>query len=74
MSFPKYRVTVFRQAGLEARWTKTGSGAPIIAARKPGDKTWFVVDSRMWDRMNQVGIFQGFEEYTLLGHLFSLPA
>lgn len=69
----RYTVSTIRSAGLEARWSRTRSGAPIIAARKPGG-TWFVVACDMWDAMKSEGIKPAFERFTLLGDIFSVPA
>jgi hypothetical protein len=68
-----YRVATFREAGLEAKWSKR-AGAPYLVARKAGTKTWFVVTSDMFERMGVVGVEKGFEEYTLLGNVLSVSA
>lgn len=68
-----YRVSTFREAGLEAKWSKR-SGKPYLVARKPDTKTWFVVTSDMFKRMEAVGVAEGFEEYTLLGNVLSISA
>lgn len=76
----KYSVNPLRIAGLEARWTHTRNGAPIIVARDPKAisehqrLTWWHVDQAMWDTMNEIGIKEGFDRHTLLGDLFSVPA
>lgn len=76
----KYQVGTLREAGLEARWTKTRNGAPIIAARDPvgyeqHQKTqWWVVDDAMWKDMERHGIKVGFDNHTMLGNFFSVPA
>jgi hypothetical protein len=74
-----YRVSTFREAGLEAKWSKTPSGKPYIVARKSGSsdkvrpgKTWFVVTADMFKRMEAVGVAEGFEEHTLLGDMLSV--
>ena len=71
-----YRVSTIRSAGLDARWTRTMAGAPIIAARIPNDLkgTWFVIDARLWSRMEKEGIRKAFELHTALGAFFSIPA
>lgn len=69
----KYSVKTIRAAGLEARWTKTRRGSPIIAAREPG-KLWCVIDSRMWEDMKVEGVRPAFERYTALLDIFSVPA
>jgi len=68
----KYTVSTIRSAGLEARWTKTRAGAPIIAARETG-KTWCVIDRRMWQAMQDEGILPAFQRFTLLVDIFSVP-
>jgi hypothetical protein len=75
----KYVVRTFREAGLEARWTKK-HGVPIIGVRNPKAKhahqrySWWVVDGPMWAAMQRDGILAAFEQHTLLGDLFSVPA
>ena len=69
----KYSVKTFRDAGLEARWTRTRNGAPIIAARKLGD-TYYVVCADMWKAMQTEGVFPAFDRYTVLGKYFSIAA
>jgi len=73
-----YSVKPMREAGLEAKWTKTRSGAPIIVARYPKaeekhqrERFWFV-DQKMFDNMQEVGIVEAFERATLLGDIFSI--
>lgn len=70
----EYRVGVFREAGLEAKWSRTRQGAPIIAARHPdvGGGKWYAMDARMWERAAEVGVKQAFEEHVCLGHIFSI--
>jgi hypothetical protein len=73
----RYTVGTFRHAGLEARWTKTRKGAPIIVARNPKAisdhqrERWWAVDAAMWETMKEVGIVDGFDGHTILGDLFS---
>jgi len=69
----RYSVKTFRAAGLEAKWIKTRSGAPIISVRQPGQK-WYVVDARMFAAMKKDGIVPAFKNYTLLGDYFWVPA
>jgi hypothetical protein len=69
-----YRVSTFREAGLEAKWSKTRAGRPYIVIREVGTKQWFVLTSDMFNRMQKVGVVQGFEEHTCLGHVFSVSA
>jgi hypothetical protein len=74
----KYGVKTFRAVGLEAKWTKTRTGAPIIVARNPLGKLqhqreiWWVVDDSMWQRIKQWGILEAFDRSTLLGDFFSV--
>jgi hypothetical protein len=76
----KYSVKTLREAGLEAKWTKTRNGAPIIVARDPQAKashqrtTWWAVTAVVWSMMIRDGIKQGFDSCTLLGDLFSVRA
>lgn len=77
----KYSVKTLREAGLQARWTKTGKyqSKPIIVARDPKAPhahqrdTWWAVDDRMWSAMCRDGIRSGFLSVTFLGDLFSIP-
>jgi hypothetical protein len=69
----KYSVKTLRAAGLEARWTRSRHGAPIIVARKSGSSTWWHVGQDMWKRMIQIGVIPAFERHTLLGDIFSVP-
>lgn len=74
----KYSVKQLRTAGLEAKWSKTRSGAPIIVARDPSAKLehqrvkWWVVNASMWKRAAEVGIVQAFGEHTALGDFFGV--
>lgn len=70
----KYNVSTFRKSGLEARWTRTRQNAPIIAVRKSGSGHWYVVDKNLWKDMQKEGVIQAFEQHTLLGDYFSIPA
>lgn len=73
-------VATYRAAGLEAKWGKRESGAPVIFLRNPASKLphqktqWWAVDKALFDRAQIVGPLQAFDEATLLGNLFSLPA
>lgn len=67
-----YNLQYIRDAGFEARWTRTRNGAPIIEAND--GHGWYVVDGRMWDRAYAVGLRQAFEEFTTLGKFFSIRA
>jgi hypothetical protein len=75
-----YRVGTFREAGLQARWSKTRRGGPIIVARDPKAQQahqrdrWWVVDQRMWSLMQSEGVLAGFDGSTLLGDIFSINA
>lgn len=76
----RYSVKTLREAGLEARWTKTRNGAPIIVAHDPmassehQRKTWWTIDWATWKTMQKVGIREGFDRHTLLGNIFSVAA
>jgi hypothetical protein len=71
-------VKAFREAGLEAKWGKTGRGTPVMFVRDPNASTnhqrvtWWMCDRGMWEAMNRQGIKEGFNACTLLGDLFSL--
>jgi len=75
----KYCVQTFRDAGLEARWSKTRSGAPIIVVRWPAAKLehqrdeWWLVTNDLWIAMQRLGVIDAFDAHTLLGNIFSLP-
>jgi hypothetical protein len=66
-----YRVQTFRDAGLEAKWSRNSAGAPIIIARKPGGRFYYA-DRKMWDSAQKVGIAEAFDQHTILGHYFSI--
>lgn len=70
----KYSVQWIRSQGLQARWTKTRDGAPIIAARDGDNGSWYVIDARMWRDAERMGLPKAFESHTTLGHFFSVPA
>lgn len=75
----KHCVATFRAVGMEARWTKH-SGTPFIAVRDPQSRLehqrtkWWTVDAPMWDRMQNIGLREGFNQTTLLGDIFSIPS
>ena len=75
-----YRVGTFRNAGLEAKWTKQFNGGPIIVARNPHAEwdhqrtSWWSVDATMFDVMKESGVREGFNQSTLIGNVFSIPA
>jgi hypothetical protein len=73
-----YSVKPMREAGLEAKWTKTRRGTPIIVARYPKaeekhqrERFWFV-DTKMFNEMQKSGVIAGFERATLLACFFSV--
>lgn len=75
----KYSVKELRAVGLEARWSRTSGGAPIMVARNPQatakhqrDK-WWLVDNAMWQAMQKQGVLEAFTNHTLLGDIFSVP-
>ena len=76
----KYQVGTFRDAGLQARWTKTRNGVPIIAARDPNGRgvhqrtQWWVVDEHMFNDMKRHGIREAFDNHTMMGEFFQAPA
>jgi len=70
----QHRVATYREAGLEARWSRNRLGRPIIVARKDSNSTWFQVTADMFETMKSVGVREGFERCTLLGDIFSVPA
>lgn len=71
----QYKVGELRAAGLEAKWGRTRSGAPILLARDPDRSStiWWVVDARMWARAQMVGVLEAFRESIMLGEFFSVP-
>jgi hypothetical protein len=75
----KYQVKPLRDAGLEAKWSKTSAGAPIIVARNPKatlahqrEKWWFV-DARMFADMKTEGVLEAFDSHTFIADVFSVP-
>lgn len=70
----QYNVKSVRAAGLECRWARTSNGGPIIVGRMDGvgGGRWYNIHNRMWERAQQVGILQAFEEYCALGEFFSI--
>lgn len=79
MAAPAYRVGTFRDAGLEARWTKNSRGAPIIVARDPKSdqrhqrERWWYMDRAAWTCVAREGdVRRGFDCATILGDIFSL--
>lgn len=74
-----YTVATFRKHGLEARWSRTRAGAPIILARKPAGlphqrTTWWAMHGAFWTDAREVGVLEAFDRHTLLGDVFSVPA
>jgi hypothetical protein len=67
-----YRVATFREAGLDAKWSKSGAGKPCIVAKVKNSIGYYVVTAAMFKRMQKVGVSQGFEEFTILGNAFSI--
>ena len=71
----KYQIATFREAGLEAKWSKVGF-KPIIIVKYPKAENkhqrekWWVVDGKMFEYMKGQGIIEGFLDYTLLGDIF----
>lgn len=76
----KHSVSIYRSAGLEARWSRTSNGAPAIFVRNPKatlahqrDK-WWMVTGGMFKAMAKVGVIEAFDRHTMLGDIFSIPA
>lgn len=73
-----YSVKTLREAGLEAKWSRNRRGAPIIVARNPKAtnkhqrETYWYVSKDMWAAMERDGILNGFDQFTLLGDIFSV--
>lgn len=71
-------VETFRNAGLEAKWTKTRQGAPCMIARYPladlkhQRDTWWIVSQSMWKDAQKIGVVESFINHTLLGNYFSI--
>lgn len=69
-----YRVATFREAGLDAKWSKSGAGKPCIVAKEKNTVGYYVVTAGMFRRMQIVGVIEGFKEFTVLGDIFSIKA
>ncbi len=75
----KHRVGTYREAGREARWSKTRSGTPMILIRDPNGadehqrKKWWLVNDSMFQDMKKIGIREAFDSHTILGAIFSIP-
>jgi hypothetical protein len=73
-------VKTFRDAGLEAKWSRMRNGRPCMVVRDPHGtakhqrETWWPVDRTMWRAMEREGIREGFDSATLMADLFSMPA
>lgn len=76
----KYQVKTFRDAGLEAKWGKVNKGQPAIFLRNPNSErrhqreTWWLCDNTMFQTMKEHGTLEGFDNCTLFGDIFSVPA
>ncbi len=74
----RYTVGTLRDAGLEARWSRTSNGGPIIVARNPDAdnvhqrETWWAVTGSMWKQMDENGIVEGFSNATVFADIFSI--
>ncbi len=72
------KVATYRNAGLEAKWGTSPTGAPCIYLRDPQSslkhqrESWWRVDKAMFDRMKEVGVKEGFHQATILGDIFSI--
>ena len=75
----KYQVATFREAGLQARWSKNAFGAPFISVRNPNARArhqreeWWIVTSEVFEDMESMGIVRAFDKHTTLGQFFSIP-
>lgn len=73
-----YTVATFRDAGLEARWSKQRGGRPIIVARDPQGHSehqrsrWWEIDADAWACILREGVREGFDSETMLGDVFSI--
>ena len=68
----RYVVKTFRDAGLEAKWSRNSAGAPIIVARKPGNRFYYA-DRKMWDTVQKLGdVYEAFDRHTAFGDYFSI--
>jgi len=67
-----YKVKTFRDAGLEAKWSKTSTGRPIIIARRPGTKQFYFISASVYFDMKRFGIAEAWESWTVLADVFSL--
>jgi hypothetical protein len=73
-----HRVATYRDAGLDAKWGRIGTGLPVVFVRDPNAtlphqrNSWWMVTRQMFDRMQEVGVRQGFADATLLGDVFSV--
>lgn len=74
----RYTIGTFREAGLEAIWTKTKNGGPIITVRMPKSnlkhqrENWYDVHQKMWNDMKEMGIIAAYESHTLIADVFSI--
>lgn len=74
----KHSVKTYRDAGLEAKWTRNSRGAPTIVVRNPRAKhrhqreTWWVVTKSMFEIMEKEGVTEGFDRCTLIADIFSI--
>lgn len=74
-----YRVGPLREAGLEAQWSKTRAGKPIIVVRDPNGKAehqrtkWWGVDAQMFNDMKRHGVKEAFDNHTMFGDIFYFP-
>lgn len=70
----------YRAAGLEAKWSRTRAGAPAIFVRNPNATAehqrtkWWFVSRAMFEGMQKRNAVDVFNEHTLLGDIFSIPA
>lgn len=71
-----YTVKSLRAHGLECKWSRTRTGAPIIIGRMDGVGAgrWYVIDATMWEDAKRDGILRAFENHCALGAFFSVRA
>ncbi len=77
MATLQYRVDPLRAAGLDAKWSKTKAGAPVIVVRRPTGHPlvapqWYYCDESMFKDMQLDGILEAFDSHTILGDIFSI--
>lgn len=74
----RYTVGDIRKAGIECKWSRTRTGAPIIVGKtdtvgRDGKPIWAYIDGEMWDDAKRQGLKAAFEAHTALIGFFSIP-